>query len=441
MGNLFGTDGVRGIAYSELTLELATKLGFAAGKFLANSKGTIIIGRDTRGSGEDLEQAVTAGLCAQGIEVVSCGVIPTPAIAFLLKETGASGGIVISASHNPPQYNGIKFFNSAGGKLSDVEEAKIEDFVLNLNPKDIPTNTAKATQMAKATKHYTSHAVSTIHGDLSGLTVAIDCGHGAAYRATPEAFRVLGADVHAINESFTGDDINVNCGSTNLGPISELVRKTNADFGFAHDGDADRVLAVDENGENIDGDYIMAICARHLKDQGKLANDTVVTTVMANMGLDKAMAKQGIQLVKTDVGDRYVLTEMKKTGATFGGEQSGHIVFFEHNTTGDGLVTALQLAAALKESGKKMSELTKIMRKYPQVLINVPAAKKSELSTNTAVQDVIHQEEARLANEGRILVRPSGTEPLVRVMAEAATKEAAEAAVSNIVSVVSTELN
>ncbi len=441
MGKLFGTDGVRGVAYEELTLELTTKLGAAAAKFLAKGKGTVVIGRDTRGSGEDLENAVISGLHSEGVEAVICGVIPTPAVAFLIKETGATGGIVISASHNPPEYNGIKLFNAAGGKLSDAEESEIEKYVLDLDSDSIPTTSRAASHMADATDRYITHAVSTVAGELSGLTVAIDCGHGAAYRATPEAFRALGVQVHVINDSYAGDDINVACGSTNLGPISELVLNTHADFGFAHDGDADRVLAVDENGEAIDGDYIMAICAGHLKTQGKLANNTVVTTVMANMGLDKAMEELGIHLVKTDVGDRYVLEQMRETGATFGGEQSGHIVFLEHNTTGDGLVTALQLAAALKESGNTMSELAKVMCKYPQVLINVPATKKSELAMNASVQDAIKQETATLAGLGRVLVRSSGTEPLVRVMAEAATKEAAESAVANIVSVVSVQLN
>jgi len=441
VGKLFGTDGVRGIFGKELTTDLAFRLGVAAGKFLGAGKGKIVIGRDTRESGQVLEDALIDGILTTGTDVLVTGIIPTPAVAFLIRDLNADGGIVISASHNPPEHNGIKFFDKGGSKLPDKLESEIESFVTEKTDYETDTTRGTIEPVDDAAERYVSHGVSTAKDDLSGLTVAIDCGHGAAYMTSPEAFRRLGANVVVINDDFNGLDINVDSGSTNLKAISKLVQDSDADFGIAHDGDADRVLAVDEKGEIIDGDIIMAICANQLKKAGELTNNTVVSTVMANLGFDKAMEALDIKLIKANVGDRYVLEKMKENGATFGGEQSGHIVFLEHNSTGDGLVTAIQLASALKHSGKTLSELAKIMQKYPQILINVPVKNKSGLDMNRNIQTAIQIAEEKLAANGRVLVRPSGTEPLVRVMAEAADKQTAEKIVSDIVEVVKTELS
>lgn len=441
MSKLFGTDGVRGIYGEDLTTNLAHKLGVAAGRFLAEGNGKIVIGRDTRESGQVLEDALVDGILSTGTGVLVTGIIPTPAVAFLIRDLHADGGIVISASHNPPEHNGIKFFNKNGSKLSDKLESEIEDYVTGFTV--VTTEVTKETieTVPDAAERYIKHSVRTTKEDFKGMTVAIDCGHGAAYMTSPEAFRRLGAEVHAINDDFNGLDINIGCGSTNLSAISKFVQKIGADFGIAHDGDADRVLAVDEKGEIVDGDVIMAICANQLKKSGELTNNTVVSTVMANLGFDKAMEDLDIKLIKANVGDRYVLEKMRESGATFGGEQSGHIVFLEHNSTGDGLVTAIQLAAALTNSGKTMSRLAMIMQKYPQLLINVPVKNKSGLDSNQNIQTAITNAEEQLAGNGRVLVRPSGTEPLVRVMAEAADKETAKNTVDAIVEIVKVELN
>jgi phosphoglucosamine mutase len=443
MGRLFGTDGVRGIANSELTPEMAFRLGEAAGHFLGEKgRGRVVVGMDTRRSGDMLEAALVAGILSSGVDALRAGVVPTPSVAFLARELGADGGVVISASHNPSEYNGIKFFNRDGFKLPDEVEDEIESFVSRDRDWERPTGAGVGCveRPGDAAERYIAHAVSTVPGDLAGLRVAVDCGHGASAVSTPEALRRLGAEVVAVNVDWDGTDINRDSGSTHLGPIQALVRQGGFDLGIAHDGDADRMIAVDETGEAVDGDQVMAVCARALKERGALAHDTVVATVMSNLGFEVAMRGLGITVIKTKVGDRYVLDQMRSSGAVLGGEQSGHIIFLEHNTTGDGLVTALQLASLVKASGKPLSQLTSVMTHYPQVLVNVEVADRTRLGTSQAVLDAIAAAEAELGERGRVLVRASGTEPLVRVMAEAEDEASAQGVVDALVAVVRSEL-
>jgi phosphoglucosamine mutase len=443
MARLFGTDGVRGIANAELMPELAFKLGEAAGHFLGErGRGRIVVGRDTRRSGEMLEAALVAGICSGGADALACGILPTPAVALLTRELDADGGVVISASHNPAEYNGIKFFNRDGFKLPDAVEDEIEDFVTSERDFERPTgaDVGRVERPGDAVERYIAHAVSTVPGDLAGMRIAIDCGHGAAGVSTPEAFERLGAVVTAVNCDWDGMDINRDSGSTHLGPVLDVVRGGGFDMGFAHDGDADRLIAVDEAGEQIDGDVIMAICAKHLKDLGQLRHDIVVATVMSNLGFDVAMRELGISVIKTRVGDRYVLDQMLSSDASLGGEQSGHVIFLDHNTTGDGLVTALQLASIVRASGRPLSQLAKVMRRYPQVLVNVAVQDRTRLGTSEVVMDAITAAEHELGDDGRVLVRASGTEPLVRVMAEAADEDTARAVVDRLVAVVHAEL-
>lgn len=443
MSRLFGTDGVRGVANADLTAELAFRLGAAAGTFLAEQgRGRIVVGKDTRRSGDMLEAALVAGICSAGADALVAGIVPTPAVAFLVRDLGASGGVVISASHNPAEYNGIKLFDRAGFKLPDEVEDEIEEFLIADDRREGPTGAGvgRVERIADACARYVAHAVSTVEGDLSGLRVAIDCGHGAAAETTPAAFAALGAEVRAVNCDWDGMDINRECGSTHLGVIASVVHDGEFDLGIAHDGDADRVLAVDETGAVIDGDQIMAVCAVDLKRRGVLAQDTVVATVMSNLGFDRAMAEHGIAVVKTKVGDRYVLDQMRAMGASLGGEQSGHVIFLDHTTTGDGLVTALQFASILKRSGKRASELAGVMRRFPQVLENVRVADKALFSASSAIADAVRTAEAELAGRGRVLVRPSGTEPMVRVMVEAEDVDLAHAIASRIAAVVVREL-
>jgi phosphoglucosamine mutase len=443
MTRLFGTDGVRGVANTELSPELAFRLGEAAGHFLGDGgRGRILIGRDTRRSGHMLEAAVVAGVCSGGADALVCGVVPTPAVAFLTRELGADGGVVISASHNPAEHNGIKLFDRDGFKLPDEVEDEIAEFLERERDWQRPTGAEVGTvvRVDDAVERYVSHAVSTIEGDLTGLSIVVDCGHGAASVSSPEALTRLGADITALNCDWDGMDINLRCGSTHLGPVREAVLETGADIGLAHDGDADRVIAVDETGAEVDGDAIMAACALRMKELGALAQDTVVCTVMSNLGLDVALREHGVNVVKTKVGDRYVIDGMRLADASLGGEQSGHIIFSEHGTTGDGLVTALQLCAALRDSGRPLSEVAGVMKRFPQVLVNVPVADKGRLGANAAVSDAIHAAEERLGERGRVLVRASGTEPLVRVMVEAEDEATADDVVSTLVEVVSAEL-
>lgn len=443
MPRLFGTDGVRGVANSELTPELAFRLGEAAGTLLHESgRGRIVVGKDTRISGDMLEAALVAGICSAGSDALLAGIVPTPAVAFLVRELGADGGVVISASHNPAEYNGIKFFNRDGFKLPDELEAAIEEHVAADVRDARPTGAAVGVARAidDAAERYVAHAVATVPERLDGLKVALDCAHGAAAFTSRIAFERLGAEVTAINCDWDGMDINAGCGSTHLDPIKGLVRESGADLGVAHDGDADRVLAVDEAGAEVDGDRIIAVCAAQLKAESRLPHDTVVGTVMTNLGFEVAMRGLGIRLVKTDVGDRHVLDRMRSMGAVLGGEQSGHVIFLEHTTAGDGLVTALQLARVMRVTGKPLSELAGVMRSYPQILVNVRVGDKGRAATSAALAEAVAAEEEELGTSGRVLVRPSGTEPLVRVMVEAADPAIAHAVADRLVAVVEREL-
>jgi len=442
---LFGTDGIRGIANTELTPELAFRLGEAVVRFLGDDgSAKFVIGRDTRRSGRMLQSALIAGITSSGGDVMLANMIPTPAIAFLTRRTKADGGIVISASHNTPEYNGLKIFSRDGTKLPDDLESLIEVFLNTTNSVQRPqgTGVGSVTNLDDATSHYVHHLTDQFEpGCLSGLKIALDCAHGAAAESSPKAFRVLDAEVTAINTDYNGDDINVACGSTHIKELKKLVKKGDFDLGIAHDGDADRTIAVDELGNVVDGDQMIAICAKHLQDNGMLKNNIVVTTVMANLGFDKAMEALGIQTVKTKVGDRYVLEQMQMMDANLGGEQSGHIILLDYNTTGDGLLVALMLANIVAQTGKPLSELSKVMRKYPQIMVNVPVSNKEHLVASARLAQAIEDAEQKLGDQGRVLVRASGTESLVRVMAEAATDKQAQAIVDELVEVVKEELN
>jgi phosphoglucosamine mutase len=443
MSRLFGTDGVRGVANADLTPELAFRLGEAAGHFLGDrGRGRIVVGKDTRRSGDMLEAALIAGICSGGAEALAAGIVPTPAVALLTRQLGADGGVVVSASHNPAEYNGIKFFSRDGFKLPDEVEDEIAAFVEAERSWKRPVGAELGTceRVEDAAERYVDHAVGSVRTDLSGLRVAVDCGHGAAARTTVPALMRLGAEVTALNCDWSGMDINRDCGSTHLAGLIDLMSAGEHDVGIAHDGDADRVLAVDDQGEVADGDVIIAVCAADLKRRSRLPHDTVVTTVMANLGFEVAMRELGIAVVKTKVGDRYVLDEMRAMGATLGGEQSGHIVFLEHNTTGDGLVTALQLMSVVRASGRPLSELRRVMTRYPQILVNVPVRDKGRLTTSAAISEAILLAERRLGLDGRILVRASGTEPLVRVMAEAQDDAEAQAVADALAEIVASEL-
>ena len=430
MSRMFGTDGVRGIANTELTAELAYSLGRAGAFVLTEGthKPKILVAKDTRISGDMLEAALVAGILSVGAEAVILGVVPTPAVAHLTREYNADAGVMISASHNPVEYNGIKFFDGRGYKLSDELEDQIQA-VIESNFEGVPSPVGGAVGRSyteeTALREYIDYAMSTIKTDLKGLRVALDCANGAAYKAAVKAFRALGARVYVINDNPDGNNINENCGSTHMEELMDYVVRKNCDIGFAFDGDADRCLAVDEKGNMINGDFLLTICAKALKEAGKLNDDTLVVTVMSNLGLDIAAKREGINLVKTKVGYRYVLEEMLKENYILGGEQSGHIIFLDHNTTGDGLVTALQIAAILKESGKTFSELAGVMKELPQVLVNakVPNEKKNIYLEDKEIIDAINAVEAKLNGVGRVLIRPSGTEPLVRVMLEGENQE------------------
>lgn len=425
MGRMFGTDGVRGIANTELTADLAYKLGRAGAFVLTEGthKPKILVGMDTRISGDMLEAALTAGLLSVGAEAILLGVVPTPAVAYLTRKYGADAGVVISASHNPVEYNGIKFFNSQGYKLSDELEDRIQSIVekdFEGVPSPVGENLGRKTVKEDAGEEYVEYAMSTIEGDLKGLKIALDCANGASYQTAVKAFRKLGAEVFVINNAPDGININKDCGSTHPEHLMKYVVDNNCDLGLAFDGDADRCLAVDEKGNLINGDFIMVICGKYLKDQNKLDKDTVVVTVMSNLGLDIALKNENVNIVKTTVGDRYVLEEMVKDGYKLGGEQSGHIIFLDYNTTGDGLVTGLQIATVVKNTGKKLSELASIMTELPQVLVNakVPNNMKDIHEKDEEIKAEIVKMEEKLQGCGRVLIRPSGTEPLVRVMLE-----------------------
>lgn len=425
MGRMFGTDGVRGIANTELTAQMAYDLGRAGAYVLTEGthKPKILVAKDTRISGDMLESALVSGILSVGAEAVCLGVVPTPAVAYLTRAYGADAGVMISASHNPVEYNGIKFFDNKGYKLSDELEDNIQQVIEN-GCKEVPCPVGGSLGRKKredsALEDYIEHSKSTIDVDLSGMKIALDCANGSSYYAAVETFRDLGAEVVVINNDPDGININKSCGSTHPEELMDYVVRKECDLGLAFDGDADRCLAVDEKGKLIDGDFIMAICAKEMKKQGRLKDDVLVVTVMSNLGLDISAKKEGIKTVKTKVGDRYVLEEMVKEGYKLGGEQSGHVIFLDYNTTGDGMVTGLQLASVVKKSGKTLSELASIMKELPQVLVNakVPNDKKNIHEVDEEIKAEIANMEEALHGVGRVLIRPSGTEPLVRVMLE-----------------------
>ena len=426
MARLFGTDGVRGEANVTLLPEMAYRLGRAATIYFgkeSEEQPLIIIGRDTRISGEMFESALTAGICSAGGRAMLAGVIPTPAIAYLARKHKAKAGIVISASHNPFHDNGIKFFGGDGYKLPDAVEDELEAIVHQLETDDnYPRPTAEhighIEYRTDLLNQYMEFVLSTCKERFDGVKVVLDCANGAAYEAMPKILRRLGANVKVIHALPNGTNINDGCGSTHLESLQKAVLENGADFGIAHDGDADRCLCVDEKGQVIDGDHILVMCAMDMMKEGKLPYNTVVTTVMANIGFHQAIKKAGGRAEITKVGDRYVLENMLKNGYKIGGEQSGHIIFTDYSTTGDGLITALQVLSSLKRSGRKASDLTALMTTYPQLLVNVKVATKEGWETNEAIKEAIAEGDKELGENGRILVRPSGTEPLIRVMAE-----------------------
>lgn len=444
MARLFGTDGVRGLANAELTPELAFKMGRAATYYFGkeHKRPVFYIGRDTRISGHMLESALAAGICSAGGEAVLLGVVPTPAVAYLTRLNGAQAGVVISASHNPYPDNGIKFFAGTGYKLPDAVEDELEKLI-EAEPETMPRPTGDGvgfiTQKHDLLTKYIDYAAGTVETTLSGLKIVIDCANGAAYEAAPAAFKKLGAEVIIINDNPDGININAGCGSTHLEQLQAAVLQYKADLGLAHDGDADRCLAVDETGVAVDGDQIMLICALEMLRQNTLPEKTLVATVMSNLGLHQAIKNAGGKVLVTPVGDRYVLEAMLQHNLVLGGEQSGHIIFSQHSTTGDGLITALKLAAALKQSGKKMSELSQVMTRFPQLLVNVRVKSKEGWETNANIAAAIKTGEAELGDNGRILVRSSGTEPLIRVMAEGPSLPDLERIVAAIAEVIKQE--
>ena len=444
---LFGTDGVRGLANRELTAELALELAVSAAHILGEvgafegHRPKAIIGQDSRASGEFLEAATIAGLASAGVDVYRVGILPTPAIAHLVAETGADLGVMISASHNPMPDNGIKFFAKGGGKLDDALEAKIE---ARLHEKwERPTGDAVGRVVIdeSAAERYIYHLLSSLSANLTGIKVVVDCANGASSRVAPKTYERAGAEVIAISASPNGININDGCGSTHLENLKAKVVEVGADLGIAHDGDADRCLAVDAEGNEVDGDFIMAILASDLHARGELSNKTVVGTVMSNLGFIKAMTALGIKVETTAVGDRYVLEKMLADGHILGGEQSGHIIMRNHANTGDGLLTALHLMQAMKNSGKSLAELAAVMVRFPQVLINVKDVKKDSLPASKKITDAISAKSAALGDRGRILVRASGTEALVRVMVEAESTTEAEQIANELASLVRSELS
>ena len=447
MARLFGTDGVRGEANVNLTPELAYRLGRAATIYFgrdSEEQPLILIGRDTRLSGEMFEAALTAGICSAGGRAMLAGVIPTPAIAYLARRHKAKAGIVISASHNPFHDNGIKFFGGDGYKLPDAVEDELEAIVHKLEENDDmarPTgeNIGHIEYRTDLLNQYIEFVISTCQERFDGMKVVLDCSNGAAYQVMPKVLRELGAKVKVIHALPNGVNINDKCGSTHMESLQKAVVENKADFGIAHDGDADRCLCVDEKGQIIDGDHILVMCAQDMMKKGTLPHNTVVSTVMANIGFHKAIKEAGGRVEVTQVGDRYVLENMLKSGYKIGGEQSGHIIFTDYSTTGDGPITALQVLASLKRSGRKASELTALMTTYPQLLVNVRVATKEGWEDNKAIAEAIAKGEAELGNDGRILVRPSGTEPLIRVMAEGPDQAQLETICNAIADVVKKE--
>ena len=426
MARMFGTDGVRGVAGTELTIELAMKLGQAGAYVLTKEKShqpTIIVGCDTRISGGMLANALMAGICSVGANAIYVGVAPTPAIAYLTRKHKVDAGVVISASHNPMEFNGIKFFNGEGYKLSDDLEDEIEALIAN-DMEDvifpIGPGIGKVDYRFDIVDEYIKFEEKTVPVDLSGMKIVIDCAEGASSYTSVKALQDLGADLVAIHTQPDGTNINANCGSTHMDELKARVVSERAAVGIAFDGDADRMLAVDENGKLVDGDEIMAICGNYLKEKGKLAKDTIVVTVMTNLGFTLMVEEKGIHIEKTKVGDRYVLENMRENGYNLGGEQSGHVIFLDDNTTGDGLLSALHLLQVMVDTKKPLSELASVMEVLPQALVNakVPNHKKESYMEYSEIAEAIEELEKKFAGEGRVLIRPSGTEPLVRVMIE-----------------------
>ncbi|WP_026692933.1 phosphoglucosamine mutase [Peribacillus kribbensis] len=445
MGKYFGTDGVRGVANTELTPELAFKLGRCGGYVLTKdtNRPKVLIGRDTRISGEMLESALIAGLLSIGAEVMRLGVISTPGVSYLTKTQGAQAGVMISASHNPVADNGIKFFGPDGFKLSDDQENEIEALMDQGNdelPRPIGAGLGTVNDYFEGNQKYIQYLKQTVDEDFSGIHVAVDCAHGATSSLAAHLFADLEADISTMGASPDGLNINEGVGSTHPEALAAFVKEKGADVGLAFDGDGDRLIAVDENGNIVDGDQIMYICAKYLNEQGRLKHSTVVSTVMSNLGFYKGLQENGIQSAQTAVGDRYVVEEMKKGGYNLGGEQSGHIIFLDYNATGDGLLSGVQLVNIMKASKKPLSALAAEMTKYPQKLVNIRVTDKHGVTGNPKVQEVIQQVEAEMDGNGRILVRPSGTEPLVRVMAEAPSEQHCVDYVNRIAEVVKGEM-
>ena len=446
MARLFGTDGVRGLANRDITAESALKLAQAAAIVLgkdARSRGQkpkAVIGRDPRISGEFLAAAISAGLSSSGIDVYDAGVLPTPATAFLTADLDADFGVMISASHNPAPDNGIKFFSRGGHKLPDEIEDQIEAALTEKPLSPVGTEIGHVQRFADAEDRYLVHLLGTLPNTLKGLTIVLDCANGAASAVSPEAFKDAGAKVIVIGNDPDGHNINQGCGSTHLGALQAAVVEHKADIGIAHDGDADRTLAVDHTGAVVDGDQIMAILALAAKQRGDLARNTLVATVMSNLGLRLAMKQAGIEMIETKVGDRYVLEQIREGGYTLGGEQSGHLIFSRFATTGDGILTGLQLAAQLAATGKSLKELAMTMKVYPQVLINVSGVNKDAADSNEELQKIVREAEADLGENGRVLLRASGTENLVRVMVEAMEAGTAQSWAERIARVVEREL-
>lgn len=445
MAGMFGTDGVRGLANGDLTPELAFRLGRAAGTLLKTpgKRSTIVVGRDTRLSGTMLEGALAAGICSAGVDVYAAGVIPTPAIAYLVRNLETCAGAMISASHNPAPDNGIKFFNNEGFKLADSLEDKIEDLV----QKDFvgltrPTGKGlgRVITLADAEDSYINFLKGVTSTGLEGLKVVVDCANGASYRIAPRVLREKGAQVICLEDRPNGLNINESCGSTHPQLLQEAVIKFGADLGLAHDGDADRVIAVDEKGSIIDGDQILVICGLAMEQEGKLGGQLVVT-VMSNLGLKKAFQEASINVLETKVGDRYVLEKMMETGAVLGGEQSGHVIFLNHNTTGDGILTALKLLEVMKKTGHSLSSLALQMEVFPQVLLNVRVKTKEGWEKNEAIQRALDEGQKALGNRGRLFVRASGTEPLIRVMAEGPEKVELDELTQRVARVVEEQLS
>lgn len=447
MGRLFGTDGARGVANSEISCELAMNIGKAAAMVLTEGthKPRVLIGKDTRISGDMLESAIASGLCSVGADVMTLGVVPTPAVAYLVKRYNYDAAVMISASHNPCEYNGIKIFKSDGYKLPDEIEEEIEAIILDEAAKPpvmLGKDVGRITVCENTVHDYIEHLERTVDCDFSGMRIALDCANGSASVSAEKLFTDLKADCTVLSASPDGVNINKDCGSTHIEELQKAVVENNLIAGFAFDGDADRMLAVDENGEVVDGDKIIAICATYMKEEKKLKKDTAVVTVMTNMGFNKYCDKAGINYVATKVGDRYVLENMLKNGYSIGGEQSGHVIFLDYATTGDGQLTALQVLRIMKKTGKKLSELASCMTVYPQTMINVRVSKmgKARFADDEEVANAIAQAEKQLGDTGRVLVRVSGTEPLVRVMLEGENKKQIETLAKEIAEVIKLRL-